>query len=434
MLSLQDSIENIGTKKLFSILYGKNSKTINEQMDRYQTLIANYETCFSINDNFQLFSTPGRTEIGGNHTDHNHGRVLAAGINLDTIAAAAKNNDNRITIYSQGYDKPFIVTLDELNFKEEEKGTTNALIRGIAARFVEMDYKIGGFNACISSNILAGSGLSSSASIEVLIGTILNVFYNEHKISEKILALIGQYAENVYFKKPCGLMDQIVCAVGGIVIIDFKNPGEPLIKKVDFTFSAQNYSLIIVNTGGNHADLTDDYASVPREMIAVAEALKASVCREITMADVLKNISELRSAVGDRAVLRAIHFLGENERVENQVNALEKGDFEIFLKLVNDSGNSSFKWLQNCYTTKNTSEQGITLALSLTEDYIKLCKKGACRVHGGGFAGTIQVFLPSEFVADYKKIMESVFGKQSVLMLNIRQYGTLHINDTIDYV
>ena len=428
MLSLQDSIENTETKKLFSVLYSKDSNTINEQVNRYQNLISNYEICFTINDKIHLFSTPGRTEIGGNHTDHNHGRVLAAGVNLDSIAAAAKNNDNRIIIYSQGYDRPFVVALDELNIKEQETGTTNALIRGIAALFVEMGYKIGGFNAYISSNVLVGSGLSSSASIEVLIGTILNAFYNEHKISEKILALIGQYAENIYFKKPCGLMDQIACAVGGIVTIDFKNPKQPLIKKVDFTFSAQNYSLIIVDTGGNHADLTDDYASVPREMKAVAKALKTNVCREITKTDVLKNINELRASVGDRAVLRAIHFLGENERVESQVDALEKGDFETFLKLVKDSGNSSFKWLQNCYTTKNTSEQGITLALSLTEDYIKLCKKGACRVHGGGFAGTIQVFLPCEFVADYKKIMESVFGKQSVLVLNVRQYGTLHIS------
>jgi len=279
---------------------------------------------------------------------------------------------------------------------------------------------------------MVGSGLSSSASIEMLIGTILNAFYNNEQVSPKILAIIGQYAENVYFNKPCGLMDQIACALGGIMTIDFKNPAEPQIKKVDFNFSNKNYSLVIVNTGGNHVDLTEDYASVPSEMKAVAAAFKADVCREITLADVLSNIKKLRSAVGDRAIMRAIHFFAENERIDAQVRSLEKGKFKTFLSLVNDSGNSSFKWLQNCYTTKNIFMQGISLALCLTEDYLKKNGPGACRVHGGGFAGTIQVFLPEKFLTGYQKIMQSVFGNRSVLRLNIRSQGTIHLNNFLE--
>ena len=414
-------------ENIFHKIYGEESETLNKQYDRYKSLLQDYENRFSEN-NLQLFSAPGRTEIGGNHTDHNHGRVLAASINLDTIAAAAKTNNNKVAIYSEGYDQPFIVALDKLDVKKEEEGTTNALIRGIADRFVTTGYNIGGFNACISSDVLVGSGLSSSASVEVLICTIFNAFYNEGKIPPETMAKVGQYAENVYFGKPCGLMDQMACAVVGIITIDLKEPKNPQVKKINIDFDKHQYSLIVVNTGGNHADLTDDYASVPVEMKSVANAFDTEVLRDIFIEDFLHKIPDLRNTVGDRAVLRTLHFLDENERVTDQVAALEAGDFQKFLCLIEASGNSSFKWLQNIYTTKNIKEQGVTMALALTEKYIADIGKGACRVHGGGFAGTIQVFLPNDHLNGYKKLMENVFGDRSVLVLKVRPCGTFHIN------
>ena len=417
-------------KKLFSTLYGKDNNSFDVNIQRYKKVINQFVEKFGDGD-IQLFSTPGRTEIGGNHTDHNHGRVLAASVNLDSIAAAIKTDENTIIFYSDGYEKPFVIHLAELNHRQEEEGTTSSLIRGIAARFKEMNFQIGGFKAYISSNVMVGSGLSSSASIEVLIGTILNSFYNEGKISAESIAIIGQYAENVYFNKPCGLMDQMTCAVGGIVTIDFKDPKNPIVKKVKFDFYEQDFSLIVVDTGGNHADLTDDYASIPREMKAVASDLGGKVGRDISMEKLLTELKSLRYKVGDRAILRIYHFITDDERVTEQVSALETGDFDKFLQLVNDSGNSSNKWLQNCYSIKNPNEQGVNLALAVTENYIRKIDRGACRVHGGGFAGTIQVFLPNEFTKKYVKIIQKIFGENAVLILNIRPLGTIHINSKI---
>lgn len=418
-------IEQAEGQHILQKLYGLDH--IAEQSERYLVLMDQFQQKFS-RQHPQLFSAPGRTEIGGNHTDHNHGRVLAASVNLDSIAAASKSDSATVTIYSEGFDRPFVVSLSELNMQKVERGTTCALIRGIAARFEQLGYQIGGFNACISSRIMVGSGLSSSASIEVLIGAIFNALFNNNQISAETLALAGQYAENEYFGKPCGLMDQIACAVGGIVAIDFENPQYPLIKKVKFDFSTTGYCLAVVDTGGNHADLTDDYAAVPAEMKAVAQSLQAEVCRELAWHDVLKNIQALRTKVGDRAVLRAMHFLGENERVLEQIQALENRDFAHFLELIQASGNSSFRWLQNCYSVKNTAEQGVTLALALTEHFLHDGRKGACRVHGGGFAGTIQVFLPENQLQKYVSLMESVFGKKSVVPLSIRPVGAAHLN------
>ena len=417
-------------KKLFSTLYGKDKNSIELNIKRFEKVVNHFLNKFGDGD-IQLFSTPGRTEIGGNHTDHNHGRVLAASVDLDSIAAAIKTDENNIIVYSDAYEKPFVIDLAELNPKQEEEGTTSSLIRGIAARFKEMTFQIGGFNAYISSNVMVGSGLSSSASIEVLIGTILNSFYNEGKISEESIAIIGQFAENVYFNKPCGLMDQMTCAVGGIVTIDFQEPKNPIVKKVKFHFYEQNFSLIVVDTGGNHADLTNDYASIPREMKAVAAELGGKVGRDISMEKLLTELKSLRSKVGDRAILRIYHFITDNQRVTEQVSALESDDFDKFLQLVNDSGNSSNNWLQNCYTIKNPTEQGVNLALAVTENYLRKIAKGACRVHGGGFAGTIQVFLPNEFTKKYVKIIQKIFGENAVLILNIRPLGTIHINTKI---
>ena len=418
-------------KELLYKLYGKDNRVIQEQIQRYGKIIKQYQNYFS-SIPVHLFSSPGRTEIGGNHTDHNAGRVLAATINLDSIAAVAETHDNTVTIYSEGYTDPFKVVLDDLEPKRKEEETTTALIRGIAARFKELGYNIGGFNACISSNVMVGSGLSSSASIEVLIGTILNELYNEGNVSEETVAISGKYAENNYFNKPCGLMDQLTIAVGGIVSIDFRDSDNPIVTKVDFDINAQNYSILVVDTGGNHADLTEDYASIPGEMKSVARELGGEVCRDITHKDLIEKVRQLRPKVGDRAILRALHFLEDNQRVLDQVEALEKGDFDTFLGLVNESGNSSCKWLQNCFTIKNPSVQGITLALALTENYLKNSgRRGACRVHGGGFAGTIQVFMPNELLKDYIRLIEGVFGKGGVTRINVRPIGAVFINSIL---
>ena len=415
--------------KLFAKLYGHDEKIIEHQKNRYKEMLEKFRELFPQNTGkIQFFSTSGRTEVGGNHTDHNHGRVLAAGVNLDAVAAAAKTDDSLITVYSKGYKDAFVVDTNDLDIKEQEKETTFALIRGIAARFKELGYNIGGFNAYIASDVLGGSGLSSSACIEVLLGTILSHLYNDGQIDVQQLAMIGQYAENVYFGKPSGLMDQMACAVGGFVTIDFKDPKKPIVKKIDFDFESQNYSLLVVDTGGSHADLTADYASIPAEMKAVAQVLGAQVCRELTKEQVIENIPLIRQKVNDRAVLRALHFLNENERVTKQVEALEEGNFDKFLSLVKDSGNSSWKWLQNCYTTHNPLEQGITLALALTEDFIDSIGKGACRVHGGGFAGTIQVFLPTDKVKEYIDEIEPILGEGAVTVLNIRPVGTIKVD------
>ena len=409
-------------------LYVTDQQVIAKQIKRFQHLEDGFRNHFGEAD-LHYFSTPGRIEISGNHTDHNHGMVLAASIDLDTIAVAAKTCENEIVLYSEGYDGPFVVKLVDLEAKEQEKGTTIALIRGIAARIKELGGTIGGLNICLSSSVLPGSGLSSSASFEVLIGTVLNCLYNGHRYSPEELAAIGQYAENKYFGKPCGLMDQMACAVGGIIFIDFKDPVKPKVQKVKFDFSKENYCVLVVHTGGNHADLTDDYAAIPAEMKAIAKDMGGNVLREICREQFFKELPELRRKHGDRAILRSLHFIRENDRVAEQVGALESGEFSRFLNLVEASGNSSVELLQNIYTTKNVKEQGITLALALTEKYLAEIHAGACRVHGGGFAGTILVFLPVGQVDKYVAEIEHVFGEGCVKVLSFRPYGTLCLNE-----
>ncbi len=414
-------------KSVLIQIYGQESITVETQFARYNTLMEDFTSKFD-NRELHFFSTPGRTEIGGNHTDHNHGRVIAGSINLDSIAVAAKNQEDRISIYSEGYKEPFLIDLKNLEVDEKEKGTTTSLIRGIAARLKQLGYHIGGFDACMTSDVLIGSGLSSSASMEVLIGTIFNTFFNNGSIPPEVIAIIGQYAENKYFGKPCGLMDQVACAMGGIITIDFKNPGDPVIKKVDFNFDAQNYNILVVDTGGTHADLTDDYASIPADMKSVAQFFGQEVCRGITLEDLISNVKNLRMKAGDRALLRSLHFIEDNERVVDQVKALENDNFKLFLDLVKDSGNSSYKRLQNIYTARNTHEQGVALALALSENYIAEINEGACRVHGGGFAGTIQIFLPANRVKKFIALMDMTFGENSVHVLKIRALGTIYLN------
>lgn len=407
-------------------LYGSDSSQLEKQYKRNQKLIRQHLECFTENE-IHIISTPGRTELSGNHTDHNNGRVLAASINLDSIAMVTKNNSGKVILHSEGYDKPFEVNLSHLQMVEHEKETTTALIRGIAARFSALGYQIAGFNAHINSDVLPGSGLSSSASIEVLVGSIFNILFNEGQISAETIAKIGQFAENEYFGKPCGLMDQMACAVGGIISIDFKDPENPLVNKVDFDFDSQHYSLLVVNTGGSHVDLTNDYASVPIDMKKVAKIFNKEVLRGVSTDAFMKKIPVIRKQLGDLAVLRGLHFFEENERVAAQVGALESGDFQKFLRLVNDSGDSSLKWLQNIYSPSDVKEQGMTLGLALAEKYIAEIGEGACRVHGGGFAGTMLVFLPNKAIPEFKELIEPIFGSSSIQELRIRSAGTVQI-------
>lgn len=374
----------------------------------------------------QYFSSPGRTEISGNHTDHNHGKVIAASINLDSIACVSKS-DSLVEIYSEGYDNPFFVNLNELDIVESEVGTTNALIRGIASGFVQKGFNIGGFKACVASDVLKGSGLSSSASIEVLIGTIFNHLYNEAKISPVDIAKTGQYAENVYFKKPCGLMDQMACAVGGIVSIDFFDAEDPVINKIDFDFVKENYSLVFIHTGGSHINLTDDYAAMPVEMKKVAHEFGKSFLSQVSFDDFIEQVDRLRKIVGDRAVLRAYHFFKENKRVDDQIIALKENDFLKFITLVNQSGNSSYKYLQNVYSTEDITNQPASVAIAFADEFISRIGKGVCRIHGGGFEGTVQVLLPLENVKDFNEFILKISKEFSVLNLSIRQPGAVEV-------
>ncbi len=408
----------------FEEIYGNNKKILDYQKQRYAALVEEFISGFG-KKKLRFFSSPGRIEIGGNHTDHNNGKVIAASINLDTIAAVSPVDEKRITIYSEGYENSFEVDLNNLEKQAEETGTTNALIRGIAFKFNELNYNIGGFEAVIKSDVLPGSGLSSSASVEVLIANILNELFNGGRINGVEIARISQFAENEFFGKPCGLMDQMACALGGIIAIDFENPARPVFEKVNFDFANNGYNVIIVNTGGSHADLTDEYSSIPEEMKAVAKYFGKNVCRELSMELILSGIKRLREKTGDRAVLRAIHFLTENQRVEKELSALKENNLKKFFSLVNSSGNSSFKYLQNVYSNVNINEQPLSLALALTENYLEETGDGACRVHGGGFAGTILVFLPFRKTEEYVKLISEVFGNQNVKILSVRNHGSM---------
>ena len=409
-------------------LYCNSENILDYQNRRFKKLENSFENIFKIKP-VKYFSSPGRVEISGNHTDHNHGKVIAASINLDSIAAASPNSDSEVVLYSESYPDPFIIDLSETKPVEEEKASTKALIRGIAAGFKNNGYKIGGFNAYVSSDVLIGSGLSSSASIEVLIGTIFNKFYNDGKIPSEEIAIIGQHAENKYFGKPSGLMDQVACIIGGIVEIDFYIPEKPVIKKIDFDFQTTGYKLVVVDTEVSHANLTEDYTAITEEMKRVAKYFNKEYCSEITLEELFDQIKLLRKVVGDRAILRAIHFLEENKRVEKQICALNKNNFEEFLSLVNESGNSSYKYLQNIYTPQNVNEQSVSLALAMSDIFIREMGKGACRVHGGGFAGTIELILPEESLDNYKAFITKVFKEDSVKVLSIRLHGAVCLTD-----
>ena len=398
-----------------------------EQRARYAKVIEDFVRQYGDHgQSIGLYSSPGRTEICGNHTDHNHGKVLAASVNLDAIAAAAPNGERTVRVKSAGYDID-IVDIDDLNVHEDEKGHSAALIRGICARFVQLGYKIGGFDATTASRVLSGSGLSSSAAFEVLVCTILNHLFNGGQIDSVEIAKISQYAENVYFFKPCGLLDQTACSVGGFVEIDFADPEKPVIEKIDFDFAACNHALCIVDTGGSHSNLTDDYAAVRAEMEAVAAEFGKKVLRDVLEEDFWQAIPRLREKLGERSVLRAMHFYAENHRVDSDIQALQSGDFEQFKRNVIASGYSSYMYNQNVYTPKNPAEQPVSLGLSVSEKL--LSGKGAWRVHGGGFAGTIQAFVPMELLDEYTAEMRRIFGEDACYVLNIRPVGGARIVD-----
>lgn len=415
---LTDAIRSGDYDALFTRLYGPDQ--LEAQRQRYINAVAAFTETFGERTGLTLFSAPGRTEIGGNHTDHNHGRVLAASVNLDVIAVAAPCEGTVIRVQSAGYPMDTVDAADRL-VKPEESNHSASLIRGMTAAFSQKGFAVGGYDAYTTSNVLKGSGLSSSAAFEVLIGTILNHVYNDGDIAAEEIAKMAQYAENVYFGKPSGLMDQMASAVGGMVSIDFADTERPLVHPVSFDFAACGHVLCIVDTGGNHADLTPEYASVPAEMKAIAQSLGVTYLRETDLATLTAAIPDLRRRHGDRAVLRAVHFLLDNERVARQVEALERGDFTGFKQMVIASGHSSFEYLQNVYTTSDVTFQGLSLALCLAQTVLE--GRGAWRVHGGGFAGTTQNFVPYECLGDFRTLMEGVFGEGSCHVLSIRPCG-----------
>lgn len=372
-----------------------------------------------------IYSAPGRTEISGNHTDHQHGCVLAAAVDLETVATVELNGSNKIHINSVGYPE-FSVSLDDLSVQPDEKNTTAALVRGVAAAFAQRGAKLAGFNAVIQSSVLPGSGLSSSAAFEVLIGTICNDLFFENKLSAIEIAQIGQWAENVYFGKPCGLMDQMASSVGGMVFIDFEKPENPVVEKLDFDFSKSGYTLCIIDSGADHADLTDEYAAIPGELKQLCACFGKEYLREIPETDFLKALPKLRGNVTDRAILRAMHVYAENERVLAQVAALKAGDIDTFLRLCTESGHSSWMYLQNICPAGAVNQQAVALTLALCDKL--LAGRGAYRVHGGGFAGTVQAFVPNDMLDEFKTKIESVLGAGSCHMMNIRENGGIRVS------
>ncbi len=421
---LIDQLNHGGLDEELSVLYGADADVLDTQRRRYTEAIERFTEVFPDRDDVHLFSAPGRTEIGGNHTDHQRGCALGAAVNLDVIAVVAFHDEGVIRLKSEGYGM-IEVDLSDLEIHENEKGRSVAIVRGIAARFAQMGVKIGGFDAYSVSDVLAGSGLSSSAAFETLVGTIIDVQYHNRKTGEIGIAKIGQYAENVYFGKGSGLLDQMVCSVGGFVFLDFKDPEKPIVEKHSFDFTKAGYDLCITDTKGSHSDLTDDYVAVPKEMKQVAACFGKDVLREVDEKDFYRSIPALRGRCSDRAILRTMHFFGENQRAIAEADALDKDDPERFFALYRQSASSSAELLQNLYSAKMPLEQGIPLALAVSKSV--LGNDASVRVHGGGFAGTIQAFVPHEKTEVYREKMDALFGAGSCHLLRIRPVGGIKI-------
>jgi len=418
---LMQSLQNGELDEKLIDIYGIESLSKTKQ--RIFTLCERFEAEFDPHAEVLLCSAPGRTEIGGNHTDHQRGRVLAAAVNLDVLALAAQNKLPIARIRSDGYLIKD-VDLDDTDVHESEKFTSEALIRGVSAGFRALDFKTAGFDAVFTSNVLKGSGLSSSAAFEVALGTVFNHLFNAASIDAKIIAKIGQAAENIYFQKPCGLMDQMTSAVGGFVGIDFFDSNQAEVQPVDFAFERSGYALCIVDTGGSHEDLSDEYADMPHDMKTVANYFEKEVLSEVEPSRFFAEIAKLRPIAGDRAILRAMHFFQETDRVVEEIETLSSDDFDGFLELMIDSGRSSYMYLQNVLNPKSDI-QGLGLALALSESYLK--GRGAWRVHGGGLAGTIQAIVKQEDLSGYRRMIEEVFGKGSCHILRVRKEGGIRI-------
>lgn len=413
-------------RKSLETLYGSDERGLISQQERYSGAVTAFAVLYgdsaSQQNTIRLLSVPGRSEIGGNHTDHNNGKVLACSVDLDIIAVVRKNEGGPVRIQSEGFSMD-VVDLSDLGSRASERFKSAALIKGVLAKLQELGYKMGGFDAYTTTSVLKGSGLSSSAAFEIMVVTIISHLYNDGNIDPVVMAEIAQFAESVYFGKPCGLMDQLACAIGGLITIDFANPLQPIIEKLDFDFSSTGSMLCVVNTEGDHADLNEDYSAIRNEMKAVAKAMGHENLRECDESEFYKEIAGLRQKAGDRAVLRAIHFFSENERVTKQVEALKNRQFESFRQLIIESGRSSFMYLQNCYPPQNPFDQGISLGLALAEKI--LSGRGAWRVHGGGFAGTMQAFVAHKDADQFITTMNGVFGETACHCLQIRPAGAV---------
>ncbi|MGN0158694.1 MAG: galactokinase [Brotaphodocola sp.] len=422
-------------KKLASALTLPSAVTLLEEMygqgkakqnaARYMEVGEGFAQTFGDKE-FELFSSPGRTEIGGNHTDHNHGKIVAGSVHMDCVAAAAANGTNQVRIVSKTYKQDLVIQLNDLEPKYPYGGTY-ALLKGILKGMKNRGYRVGGFDMYTTSNVPGGAGVSSSAAFEMLICTVVDYFFNGYNRDLIAYAKSGQYAENVYWKKGSGLLDQLACAAGGIVTIDFANIEAPSLKKVDCNFSDLGVDLVIVNTGGSHADLSEEYSSIPNEMKSVAKFFGKEVLADISEKDVIDRAPEIRKKCGDRSLLRALHFFSENRRVDKEVAALEAKNKEAFLTEVTASGNSSWKWLQNCYVSKTPEHQTITAALALAESYLEHVPGSACRVHGGGFAGVIAAFVPKKETEGFCEFMNRVLGSEAAFVMHIRQQGSIHV-------
>lgn len=423
IMSVRESLEQGSLDQRIKEIY-VDEQRVPYNRERYIRAIDRFTELFPSEKEIEIYSAPGRSEVCGNHTDHQNGMVLATSINLDAIAIVAKAEEPVIRLVSGDFPMEEVDVAD-LSMKEEEQSTTTALIRGVAAGMKERGHKVGGFTAYITSDVLMGAGMSSSAAFESLIGTILSGLYNDMKVSSIEIAQIGQYAENIYFGKPCGLMDQMACSVGGMIFIDFKEKEHPEVRQVHTDFEKAGLSLCIVDTKGSHADLTPDYAAVPAEMNQVAQALGREHLREVPRETFFKELPKLWKETSGRAVLRAIHFYEEEERVLRGVKSLEESDYPGFLSVIKASGDSSAKYLQNIYSPKNVDSQNVTVALAVSESI--LGENGVCRVHGGGFAGTIQAFVKNEAVAAYKEQIEAIYGDDSCHVLKVRLQGGIRV-------
>lgn len=408
---------------LFKQMYGENR--VEENAKRYEMVAECFAKEFGDRE-FEFFTAPGRTEIGGNHTDHNHGKVLAGSVHLDCVAAASANGTHTVTLISETYNQRLVIDLDNLAPTEKTTGT-EPLLKGIFAGLLEKGFKVDGFDAYVTSNVIGGAGVSSSASFEMLVCVIVDYLFNDGKIGVVAYAKAGQYAENKYWLKGSGLLDQLACAVGGMITIDFADIENPKIREIQCNFDEMGHDLVIINTGKGHADLSAEYSAVPNEMKKVAEYFGKEVLQQVDEEAVIENVRAIREFAGDRGVLRAFHFFEENKRVDAEVEALEAKDFDTFLRKVTESGDSSWKWLQNCYCNETPEEQSITVALALTKLYLDKIGHGVCRVHGGGFAGVIAAFLPKEYTEGFTQYIDKALGEGSAYVMHIRPQGAIKV-------